>query len=121
MEPERRRPPWTRILSIPREQKTYYTRVILFSPNVAIIFLRQCCQKHLALTDPDLHRQHSVRSKPRWRLRNQLPHQLVPARASEKRHFGIVQYFARKILPVFCRNVWKIRDNQIEAWLHTFK
>ena len=41
MEPESRRPPWTRILSIPREQETYHTRVILFRQNVAIIFLRQ--------------------------------------------------------------------------------
>src|SRR6266436_8454273 len=90
MKPESRRPPWTRILSIPREQKTYHTRVILFPQNVAIIFLRQHCHKRLALADPDLQRQHSVRPKPRRRLRNQLPHQLVPAGACEKRHFGIV-------------------------------
>src|SRR6266853_3564164 len=88
MEPESRRPPWTRILSIPREQETYHTRVILLRPNVAIIFLRQRCHKSLALADPDLHRQYSARPKPQRRLRNQLPHQLVSARACEKRHFG---------------------------------
>src|SRR5437773_10730556 len=121
MEPESRRPPWIRILSIPREQETYHTRVILFGPNVAIIFLRQRRRKHLAFADPDLHRQYSARPKPRRRLPNQLPHQLVPVRACEKRHFGIVQHFARKILPLFGRNVRKIRDDQIEAWLHTFK
>src|SRR5207248_8982660 len=100
MEPESRRPPWIRILSILREQETYHTRVILFRPNVAIIFLRQRCHKRLTLADPDLHRQHSAGPKPWRRVRNQFLHQLVAAGACEKRHFRIVQNFARKILPV---------------------
>src|SRR4029077_19074152 len=121
MEPESRPPPWTRILSIPCEKETYHTRVIFFRPNVAIIFLRQRCHKLLALADPDLQHQHSAQPKPRPRLRNQFPQQLVPTRACEKRHFGIVQHFARKILPVFGRNVRKIRGDHIEVWFHTFK
>src|SRR4030095_5766794 len=101
MEPESRRPPWTRILSIPREQETYHTRVIFFGPNVAIIFLGQRRHNWLALTAPDLPRQYAARSKPRRGLRDQLPHQLVPVRACEKGHCRLVQHLSGKIVPFF--------------------
>src|SRR5262245_41436282 len=121
MEPESRRPPWTRILSIPREQETYHTRVILFSQNVSIILIRQRPHKRLALTDSDLQRQYSTGPKPRRRLDNQFFHQLVPIRACEERHFGIVPNFARKLLPVFGRHVREICDNQIDRSFDIFK
>src|SRR5262249_19377973 len=70
---------------------------------------------------PDLQRQHSARTKPRRRLGNQFPHQLVAAPAGEKCDLRIVQDFTRKSLLFLPWDVGKICDDDIEASFHIFQ
>src|SRR5438270_12297101 len=56
IEPARAFPPCSRILSIPGEQKTRYTCIIVFRLNVAVILLPQKFGQAVGLSNPSFER-----------------------------------------------------------------
>src|SRR5215472_9199781 len=77
IDPESGWPPWMRILSIPGKKEPCHAVIIVFRMNVAVIFFRQGRKKLLALAQPYFQGQHSTGLESRWRLINQLAHQLI--------------------------------------------